>query len=333
MNARRFLACAALIGVLASSCGVAGPSDAAEIEGRGIPAETVDALAADEAFAALVGFNVSDSDAVIVGSTARGVLDFLLQGEALALLAEDQGLDVSADDALLAETIQGMTAQGYGYELGDLSPEAREVLARFVAADRAVAEAGADFGEPTEDDLRFAYDELEDSGRWERTCVTMVGGSPELADRALESLDAGSELLDLPEEVEGIQVAVDSEVQCATGSDLATLPGGLAERIEEAPRGELVGPVEVEDVGQPLVVFFEVDERRSVDFEEAREELAALVGQSLLAVRIARNTEVNPRYGAPVGLEVVQGQQSPTGQPGLPVLAARVSRPAAPAAQ
>jgi len=54
----------------------------------------------------------------------------------------------------------------------------------------------------------------------------------------------------------------------------------------------------------------------------------------MLAVRIARDTEVNPRYGGPVGLSVVQGQADPTtGQQGMPSLAARVSRPQAPEAQ
>ncbi len=318
-----------LAGLVATSCGVAASPDAAEIDGRSIPASTVDALATDEAFAALVGFQVSDSDAVLVGSTARGILDFLLQGEALGLIAEDQGLDAAADEALLAETIDGMAAQGYAFGLEDLSEEAHDVLARFVAADRAVAAGGADFGTADEEDLRFAYEALEDSGLWERTCVTMVGGDPALAREAAAALEDGAALVDLPEEVEGIQLAVDAEVQCATGADLGTLPGDLPDAVGEALEGELVGPVEVEGAGQPLTVFFEVDSRETLGFDEARGELEPLVEQSLLAVRIARDTEVNPRYGGPVELEVVQGQVDPTGQ-ALPALAARVSRPVAP---
>ncbi|MEZ5267316.1 MAG: hypothetical protein R2789_01680 [Microthrixaceae bacterium] len=71
--------------------------------------------------------------------------------------------------------------------------------------------------------LRFAYDSTAESGRWERTCLDMVGGPPEVAQDASSALDGGSEVLDLPDEVPGIQLALDSTQQCATGADLAGL--------------------------------------------------------------------------------------------------------------
>lgn len=319
-----------LVVLVAGSCGVAAPEEAAQIDGRSIPASVVDALSTDEAFAALLGFQASESEAVLPGSTARSVLDFLLQGEALWIAAQGMGLDPQPDESAAAATIEGLQAQGYTFGIDDLSPEAVEVLSRFVVADRALAEAGQDFGSVSEGDLRFAYDALDSSGQWDQTCVTMVGGAPELAEDALAATRAGVPLADLPEEVEGIQLAVDSEVRCATGADLATLPGDLAAEVEDAEIGELVGPMEVAGSSQPLAVLFVVSDRGTRDFEDARAELEAIVGPSLLAVRTARDTEVNPRYGGPVELELVQGQPGPTGEPGAPSLAARVSRPEAP---
>jgi hypothetical protein len=336
VNVKLRIVLAASLGVVAlfaSACGVAAPESAASLDGRSIPASVVDALATDEAFAALLGFQVSQSDAVLDGSTARSVIDFLLQGEALAILAEDQGLDAEPDEAVLAQTIEGLKAQGYTFDVDDLSSEAIEVLSRFVVADRAVLEAGEGYGTITEADLRFAYEALEESGRWERTCVTMVGGPPELASDAMDAVGSGTPLAELPDEVEGIQLAIDAEVRCATGADLATLPGELAAEVDDAETGEMVGPIDVDGSNQPLAVIFTVTERSTLSFADASEELEAVVAPSLLAVRTARLAEVNPRYGGPVEVELVQGEANPTtGQQGPPSLVARVSRPQAPEA-
>ena len=95
--------------------------------------------------------------------------------------------------------------------------------------------------------------------------------------------------------------------------------------MQEASTGELVGPVEVSQSEQvTLAVWFEVRSVETLDLEAARDELVAEVGQSLVAVDIARETEVNPRYGDGVGLEPTSSQQ------GQPVLVARVQRPPAP---
>ena len=293
----------------------------------------MDALATDEAFAALIGFQVSESEAVVPGTTARSVLDFLLQGEALASVARDQGLDVEPDESAVAATIEGLSAQGYEFGVDDLSSEALEVLSRFVVQTGRFWKPDRAMAAPREADLRFAYEALEESGRWERTCVTMVGGPPESAGDAMDAVRSGTPLAELPDEVEGIQLAIDAEVMCATGADLVTLPGDLASEVDGAETGEIVGPIDVEGSSQPLAVIFTVSERGTQSFAEAREELAAVVGPSLLAVRTARFAEVNPRYGGPVELELVQGQADPTtGQQGQPSLVARVSRPQAPEA-
>lgn len=322
-----------VVALVGSACGVAAPESAASLDGRSIPASVVDALATDEAFAALIGFQVSDNDAVLDGSGARSVLDFLLQAEALVAFAEDQGLDTDPDEAALNQTIEGLKAQGYTFGVDDLSSEARDVLSRVVVADSAISQAGEGYGTPTEADLRFTYEALEESGRWERTCVTMVGGPPDLASDAIDAVRSGTPLAEVPDEVQGIQLAVDAEVQCANGADLATLPGDLAADVAEAETGELIGPIDVEGGSQPLAVIFKVTERGTQSFAEATKELEAVVGPSLLAVRTARNAEVNPRYGGPVELALVQGQPDPTtGRSGAPSLVARVSRPQAPEA-
>ncbi len=330
----RFVLAAALgaVALVAGSCGVAAPNAAASLDGHDIPASTVDALATDEAFTALVGLQASDSEAVVPGDTARPVLDFLLQEEALWQFAKGKGLDLKPDESLLADTIEGLKQQGYQFAMSDLSPEARDVLSRAVVADRAISGSGGsvDFGDPTDADLRFTYDSLKDSGRWEKTCVTMVAAPPELGKDIVAAVEGGTELAKVPDQVEGSQLAVDAESQCASGADLATLPPELAAAVTDAAVDELVGPLEVSGASQPLSVVFEVSGRETDSFEDANAELTALVGPSLLAVRTARDAEVNPRYGGPVELAVVTGQTAANGQAAPPSLAARVSRPQAP---
>ena len=319
------------IALVGGACGVASQEQAASLYGRSVSTATVDALSTDEAFATLVGFEVSESDAVLPGTTARSVLDFLLQGAALEQVAEDQGLDVEPDDSALAAMLEDLKTQGYTFGADDLSPEARDVLSRFLAVDRAVSEAGKGYGRPTEEDLRFAYEALEESGRWRQTCVTMIGGPPEAAEQALQLIESGTPVAKVPEEISDMQLAVDAEVQCATDADLGTLPGDLATQVADAPLDEMVGPVEVTGLNQPLAVIFSVSKREVQSFEAAREGLESIMGPSILAVRTARDAEVNPRYGGPVELTLTQGQTDPTtGQQTQPTLVARVSRPQAP---
>ncbi len=315
--------------LVASACGVADPDVAASFGDEDIAASTVDALMTDEAFAELLGYPVSDSEALIDGDTTRSVLDWMIEGAALAALAEEAGVEVEPDEAALAATIEEFRAQGYGFTIEDLGDEAREVLALRLATEEALAGAVEVF-EPTEDDVVFAFEAIGESGRWSETCLDMVGGEPDLAGAARSAIDEGFSVLDLTDEVPGMQLALESSQQCATGADLATLPPELAEQVADAPIGEVVGPVEVSQGGQTVVVVFVVESRNDLGFEDVREELTAEVAQSLLAVRIARGAEVNPRYGAGVELELVQGAADPTGVPSAPVLAARVARPEAP---
>lgn len=316
--------------LFAGSCGVANPDVAATYEGTDIAASTVEALATDEAFAALMGFQVAESSAVLDGTGARAILDFLLQGEALIDAAQRLGIDVEPDEALLAETIQGLQSQGYNYSTDDLSDEARGVLSRVVAADQAVSSAGAEIDGPTEGDITYTYEALAESGRWSQVCVDLVAGPADLGADSAAAVSGGTDVLEVPEEVSGMQIALDSTEQCATAADLAGLPPELSASIESADVGEVVGPVEVDDGGQPLAVLLVVRSRGELTFEDVREELSAQVAQSLLAVRIARGSEVNPQYGSGVGLELTQGPASQTGAPTAPVLTARVSRPDAP---
>lgn len=335
MELRSFLAASVvLIALVGASCGVAAPDAAATIDGRSIPAELVDRLSADEAFASLIGFQASDSEAVLSGSSARSVIDFLLRGETLAAFAEREGIDVEPDEDGLEATLDQLRQSGYSVKMEDLSSEAREVLSRFVAMDAALARAGGDLGQPSEADLRYAYRELAPTGTWEgRTCVTMIGGPPDAIEEAVDLADSGTALTDIPGEVDDIQVGLDAAVQCYSDAQLETLPGGLAADVSGAGIDELTGPIDVESPNGPLSVVFEVSYRGKLGFEQARGELETLVASSALAVRTARLAEVNPRYGGPVELQLVPGQVNPTtGQSGPPSLVAQVSRPQAPGA-
>jgi hypothetical protein len=322
---RSLTAVAVAVALAGASCGVASDDVAATYEGAEIQTATVDALASDAAFAELFGFQIGQSTAVVESVTARTVLDFLLQGQALMIEARDQGLDVRPDQAALAATVEGLQQQGYSYALEDLSDEARAVLSRFVVADQLLAESGGSVGSPTRADLRFVYDETQSSGRWERTCLTMVAALATEGDAMADAIADGVDLAEIPGVVPEAQVALDPQQACATAADLAGLPPGLAAEVESAEIGLMVGPVEVEQPeGPPLVVFFEVESTEKVDFDSALEELEAEVAQSLLAVRVARFAEVNPRYGDGVGLE------SAASETGESALVARVQRPQAP---
>ncbi len=323
---------AILVAMVGTSCGVAAPDAAATIDGRTIPADLVDTLTADEAFASLVDFQASEGEAVLPGAAARSVIDFLLRGETLAAFAEREGIDFEPDEDALEATLQQLRQSGYSVEMDDLSPQAREVLSRFVGLDAALASAGADLGEPSEADLRYAYRELAPTGTWEdRTCVTMIGGPADAIDEALELAEAGTALTDIPSEVDDIQVGLDATAQCLSAEQLGELPGDLADDVADAAIGELEGPFEVVTPSASLEVVFTVEHRGDLDFDRARGELTSLVASSALAVRTARLAEVNPVYGGPVDLQLVPGQVNPmTGQAGPPQLLAQVSRPQAP---
>lgn len=314
--------CAALV---AASCGIAADDVAATYRDSEISTATVDALASDEAMAQLVGYPIGEPESVVEGTNARTVLDFLLEGEALIATAEELGSSIEGDEALLTQTLAGFAQQGFTFGIDDFSDEAREFLARFVEADSMIAGTDFTLGDPTEGELRFVYSETAESGRWDRTCVTVVASVLEDTELLAEAFDEGLELVDVLTVAPQAQLALDPSVACATAADFSQLPPELSTEIEAASPGSLVGPIEVaSDAGPALVVFFEVESRESVDFEAAREELAAEVAQSLLAVRIARESEVNPRYGDGPALV------GATSQSGAPSLVARVQRPEAP---
>lgn len=311
--------------MFAASCGVAADDVAATYRDSEISTATVDALASDEAMAQLVGYPIGEGESVVEGTNVRTVLDFLLEGEALIATAEELGNPIEGDEDLLSQTLAGFAQQGFTFGIDDFSDEAREFLARFVEADGVISASEFSLGDPTEDELRFVYAETAEGGRWDRTCVTVVASLVEDTEVLLEAFDGGLELVEVLTVAPQAQVALDPSVACATAADFAQLPPELATSIESASPGTVVGPIELAaDAGPPLVVFFEVESRESVDFEAAREELVAEAAQSLLAIRIARESEVNPRYGDGPALV------GATSQSGAPSLVARVKRPEAP---
>lgn len=321
------LAVAALV---SSSCGVIADDVAASYGGTEFSTQLVDSLASDARLAPLIGLDPVEGGGAIEGTVARAVLDFLLQGQAIVDQAERQGITVKEDGDLLQQVLDGGEQP---VDADDLSEEVRTVLARFVSANQALSQTGLEPDPPTEDDLRYVYDELDDGAQWERICLTLVSAPTESVGDVRDSLAGGTALAEIPGEVEGAQLEVDAEAACVPTSSVDLLPTELSEGILAASPGEVDGPVQVAlPDGTELAAWFEVDSTSTLSFTEARAELGPLLStpQSSLALSIARNSEVNSRYGDGIELAVRQPQAQAPDQSSAPVLVASVGRPPAP---
>jgi hypothetical protein len=321
---RRLLAplalAASLAAVVAGGCGVIADDTAATYGSTDIPTSLVDAMASDEALVELLGWQAATGESVVPGSTARNAIDLALEAEALFEVADDAGVEYSADVAALEQALSGTPAP---VEIDDLDPEVRDFLARYTSASAALGAATPELPEPSEGELREIYRSLSDD--LAGTCLTLVAVPADVADAATEAIEGGGGLEEAVEGVEGAQVVFTAATDCPGGDDLATnLPPDLLAQVESAEPGERVGPVTVEGQQSDFLVWFEVESRGAPAFEDARERLVALAAGSPLAVRIVLDSTVNPRYGGPPELTLS------TDARGQAFLRATVARPEAP---
>ncbi len=310
----------ALTGVsmmLLVSCGVIADDNAATAQGTPISVETVNAMAEDPVFAGLLNFEPAGSESVLRGATARNSLDFAIRTETIVNEAERWGLEVTIDQQKVAS---GLTAAGV--DPAGLSDEALDQVGRQLSAYDLLSARFSGLAEPTEEDLRLLYDGAP--VLWERTCMLAITASVESEDTVNEALDSGGTLRTTAVAHDGVEIAADPEEACAGEGDL---PPDLVDVVNEAPIDEVTGPVAISPQGPEVLVWFVVEERQELSFEEVRQDAMLLAERfatqpvdAWIAFVMVNSVEVNPRYGGPVQMvDDLRGGVS-----------ARVTRPDAP---
>ncbi|MFZ4434714.1 MAG: hypothetical protein ACOYOQ_16100 [Microthrixaceae bacterium] len=303
MRTARVLAGLVLVATFAAACGVAADDRAAVVLGTPVSTSTVDDLAADEAFLQAVGGGLPGTESVVPGDSARAALTFEIQRAAAETELERWGL--SLDDALVAEA-RGSVEQQVPPGLGD---RALDELARFVAATTALGNRLTAIDPSDEEDLRRLYDGAP--SLWARTCVAVLAVAEEQAATVVDLVGSGRQVEEVVAEIEESQLVFDPADACVP---TAQLPGDLREAIERATPGSTPAPVTIESQTGPVAVFFRVDgrERLGFDDEATREQLASIVerfGGSQapsqaagfwLNLILPDAVDVNPRYGRPV---------------------------------
>lgn len=285
---------AAALGVAVTACGVTADTTAGSVGDRTVSAADVEALARDEVFIGMPGQDLPESR--LPGDLARTVLAFELERAALHEELSSWGLEVTDGDRDAAAAALAAD-EGAGWE--QLAPRSREVLADYFAAQQALA---AQFAQLTPDDetLRRFYDAAP--GLWEQTCATVVALDPTEVDAAVAAVEEGTGLEELPEQLPGVELVASAEDQCV--DDAQVLPQ-LRDAFGDADIGEVPDAVVI-DAGMPSAFLFRVDERRVVDFEDARTQLEEIVGSlaqqgPMPWVRLMLvDAEIDPRYGSGV---------------------------------
>jgi hypothetical protein len=308
---------AAMLMMTLAGCGVLADDNAAVVDGTGITVQTVNELAADSVLAGLLQSQTAKSDSVLTGATARNALDFAIQTQVLVNEAERWGIEVTADPAQTQAALESG-----GVDVSALSDTALELAGLQVAAYSALSDRFSELDD-SDEDLRLLYEGAPDL--WKRTCLLAITASAEFEEKVDEALEDGDTLEEATEVDETVQVAADPEQGCAGSNDL---PPDLVEAVDAAAVGEVVGAVRVDIQGQEVLVWFQVEERQDLGFEEVRGDLEQLAtrfaGQPVdawIAFVMANSAEVNPRYGGEVLLvDDLRGG-----------ISARVSRPEAPA--
>ncbi len=296
MRTARVLAGLLLVATFAAACGVAADDRAAVVLGTPVSTATVDELAADEAFLQAVGGGLPGTESVVPGDSARAALTFEIQRAAAATELERWGLTL--DDALVAEarvSVEQQVPPG-------LSDRALDELAAFVAATTALGNRLTAVDPSNEEDLRRLYDGAP--SLWARTCVAVLAVAEERAEAVVDIEEVAAE-------VEESQLVFDPADACVP---TAQLPGDLREAIERATPGSTPAPVTIESQTGPVAVFFRVDgrERLGFDDEATREQLGSVVERFSssqappqaagfwLNLILPDAVDVNPRYGRPV---------------------------------
>lgn len=288
-------ALAALLAVVATACGVTADTTAATVDGRKVLISDVDALARDEAFFGPQPGGLPESR--LPGDLARFALTFELERAGLHAELDRWGLTVSdADRSAATEALSDQDPVGWE----QLAPRSRELLVDYSAAQQVLGDHFARL-EPDDETLRTFYDAAPTL--WAQTCVTVVSLEPDELDAATAELDAGTALEELADTVPTAELAVSSADQCV---DDAQVVPDLREAFAAAPLDELAEPVvlDTSGVGLPTAFVFQVDERRVVPFDEAREQLTDILGALLQQgpmpwVRLLLvDAEINPRFGS-----------------------------------
>jgi hypothetical protein len=315
--ALRSFAALAVSVLVGSACGTLADTTAATVAGRSVSIESVEQLTRDEGF---IGAGTTDpAGGRLPGALFRNVLQFELQRVAWIAEAERWGLELSeqALDDAGAEVDAQMAAGGTTYE-----PATRSAIAEYVAAQALLEERFAALDPGDDGDLRRLYDGVP--SLWERVCVAAVQVPSGELDRVQQELDDGATIEELPERVEGVGLAADPAQQCIP---LTQLPESLSDGFDTAPIGENAGPVSVDDgAGGESTYVFRVDDRRTIGFDEAREELAGIAeslsqqGARPWIALIVSTAEIDPRFGSGVAV-------GPDGQPAIQAPPVPLARP------
>lgn len=303
MRTARVLAGLVLVATFAAACGVAADDRAAVVLGTPVSTATVDELAADEAFLQAVGGGLPGTESVVPGDSARAALGFEVQRTAAATELERWGLTL--DDALVDEargSVEQQVPPG-------LSERALDQLAAFVAATTALGNRLTAIDPSNEEDLRRLYDGAP--SLWSRTCVAVLAVAEERAEAVVDLVGSGRPLEEAAAEIEESQLVFDPAEACVP---TAQLPVGLREAIERATPGSTPPPVTIESQNGPVAVFFRVDGRERLGFEDeaTQEQLGSIIEQFggsqapsqaagfWLNLILPDAVDVNPRYGRPV---------------------------------
>ncbi len=312
-----FLAVAAVLAV-GSGCGVTADTSAATVAGREVSAEAVEELARDEVFLGPGGVELNESR--LPGDVARSVL--LFEIERVAWLAELDRWGVELDGAARDAASQQLDDQLASAGGGDFSDETRGRLIDYLAAQEVLAGRFAAIDPGSDEDLRRLFEAAPPL--WERACVVVVQVPTAAADAVQEALDGGGSIEQLPERVEGAQIVADPTQGCTS---LFQLPDELRRAVESTGPGERS---EVLTVGEgPLASGFvlRVEERQSLSFAAAREELVAIAeslreqGPPPWIQLLVASAEITPRFGSgmattPEGQPVIEPPPLPIAPPG-----------------
>jgi hypothetical protein len=308
------VAIVAVLALVASACGALADDTAATVAGRTVSISQVEDLARDEGF---VGAAIERADqGRLSGDLFRSVLQFELQRVAWIAEADRWGLELTDDARVAARSeVESQTAAG-GLSY---SPSTTDAIVEYVAAQQVLEQRFSQIDPDGDDDLRRLYDGVP--ALWRRVCVAVAFVEPDAVDDARSALDGGATVEELPEAVPGSALAADPAEQCIPEEQL---PEDLVDAFSAAESGENAGPVSVDDgMGGQSTYLFRVDDRRTLSFEDARDELSGIAGSLVeqgarpWISLIVASAEIDPRFGS--GVTVGAEGQATIGAPPVPL--------------
>jgi hypothetical protein len=305
------LAATAGVALFASACGVTADTTAATVAGRTVSIDDVTALAEDPSFAQGVQ---NPNESAQSGDVARGALMFLIERE--VWLSELERWGVQLDEATRGDVAAELDDQiaSSGQRVG---ARYRDALVDYQAARTVLAERFADLDPDDDADLRRLYEGSE--LQWRQVCLTVVQIPADGVERAEQGLDDGAAVTELPDLVDGAEVVADPEQGCF--AEVSLVPE-LRVDLDGVATGATRGVVLVDDgAGGVNGYAYRIEARRSLSFDDAREDLAAAAaglaeqGPDQWIQLLTLSAEVNPRYGQGVARAgqgfVVQAPERP----------------------